>query len=213
MGKFVNVRTKVKHKCLKCNNEFDSCPKTVKSSIYGCPYCAGVRVSGVDYVNKLPSDIKLVGEYKNCYTKTEHKCLVCMKNWSTKPYYITSRECGCPYCSSSKGERMINSILTNIRLPFISESSININGKFYYFDFFVPDLKLAIEFDGIQHFESVEYFGGSDNFNINILNDKIKEEYCVQNNIFLLRIPYYDIDLIELLILEKIGHISAKLDA
>ena len=108
---------------------------------------------------------------------------------------------------------MINSILTNIRLPFISESSININGKFYYFDFFVPDLKLAIEFDGIQHFESVEYFGGSDNFNINILNDKIKEEYCVQNNIFLLRIPYYDIDLIELLILEKIGHISAKLDA
>lgn len=49
---------------------------------------------------------------------------------------------------------------------------------------------MCIEFDGIQHFEPVEYFGGEKTFLRTIECDKIKNEYCSKNNIRLIRIKY-----------------------
>lgn len=56
---------------------------------------------------------------------------------------------------------------------------------------------LAIEFDGIQHYEPVKYFGGVAKFKQQKKRDLIKDNFCKENNIKLVRIPYYDIDLID----------------
>ena len=40
-----------------------------------------------------------------------HKCLICNNNWNTKPNYILHMDCGCPFCSASKGEKLIGGII------------------------------------------------------------------------------------------------------
>ena len=71
------------------------------------------------------------------------------------------------------------------------------------FDFYLPAYNLCIEFDGEQHFKSIKHFGGEKRLSIQKIKDNIKTEYCKNNNIKLLRIPYYDFNNIEK-ILEKI---------
>ena len=49
---------------------------------------------------------------------------------------------------------------------------------------------MCIEYDGVQHFKPIEYFGGLDNLKYVQKHDKIKTKYCYDNNIILLRIKY-----------------------
>lgn len=62
------------------------------------------------------------------------------------------------------------------------------------FDFAIFDkndnLFGLIEFDGVQHFKPIEIFGGDKALEYTKLRDNIKNEYCKNNNIKLLRIPY-----------------------
>ena len=60
------------------------------------------------------------------------------------------------------------------------------------FDFYLPKFNICVEFDGIQHFEPRELFGGIDEFNKTKKRDEIKNTYCRDNNIELIRIS--DID-------------------
>lgn len=56
---------------------------------------------------------------------------------------------------------------------------------------------MLIEFDGIQHFVPVERFSGLKTFKQTQWNDKIKNEFCNNNNIKLIRIKYTDYNNIE----------------
>lgn len=70
------------------------------------------------------------------------------------------------------------------------------------FDFYLPQLNVIIEFDGIQHFKDTNYFIYS--FEKNKMHDKIKNDYCALNNIELIRIPYWDINKIDNILEEKL---------
>lgn len=66
-------------------------------------------------------------------------------------------------------------------------------GKYYRFDFYIPDKNYIIEFDGPQHFKAVGWGSKSQikaTFERTVKNDKIKNNYCAQHNIPLIRIPY-----------------------
>lgn len=58
------------------------------------------------------------------------------------------------------------------------------------FDFYLPEYNICIEYDGIQHYESIEYWGGHKNFNYIKKHDQIKTDFCENNNIKLIRIKY-----------------------
>jgi very-short-patch-repair endonuclease len=65
------------------------------------------------------------------------------------------------------------------------------------FDFYLPEQSICIEYDGLQHFKPIDYFGGVKSFNELKQRDSIKDKYCLENNIKLIRIPfdkYYFID-------------------
>lgn len=53
-------------------------------------------------------------------------------------------------------------------------------------------MNICIEYDGEQHFHSVEFFGGNDRFLKVKKNDEIKNSYCKQNGIRLIRVRYDD---------------------
>lgn len=59
------------------------------------------------------------------------------------------------------------------------------------FDFYIPIYNTCIEVDGGQHYRPVALWGGEDNFKITKLRDELKNEYCKNNNINLIRIPYW----------------------
>ena len=56
------------------------------------------------------------------------------------------------------------------------------------FDFYLPQYNLIIEFDGRHHFEEK----GRGNHEITVKHDEIKNQYCKDNDINLLRIPYWE---------------------
>lgn len=69
------------------------------------------------------------------------------------------------------------------------------NRKYFLLDLYIPSAKIAIEYDGIAHYEYREHFYRRENYQeyVNQVNrDKAVEAYCKENGIKLLRIPYKD---------------------
>ena len=70
------------------------------------------------------------------------------------------------------------------------------NGLLSY-DFYIPNYNYLFEFQGRQHEEPIDFFGGEEQFKIQQEHDRRKREYAKEHNINLLEIWYYDIDNIE----------------
>ena len=104
--------------------------------------------------------------------------------------------CGC-IKKGSQGEEKIQQLLQNNKLKYIKEYHFKdckgTKGYTLPFDFYINNVYL-IEYDGIQHFEPIDFMGGEDRFNEQIQYDKIKNEYCKSHNIPLIRIPYWHYD-------------------
>ena len=121
---------------------------------------------------------------------------------------------GCPECKESRGETEIGKLLKLFNVEFKKQHTFNdcVNTKEgdrrckkLLFDFFIPSKNVCIEFDGIQHFEPVMKFGGVEQFNRQLLNDKLKNEYCKKMGIKLIRIPYTKFKNIEQILKTELG--------
>lgn len=104
--------------------------------------------------------------------------------------HITS--CGCARTSSR--ERLIRSLLDNESIAFKSEYIFDglksSAGKPLRFDFYLPDYNTCVEYQGKQHYVPVEVFGGEKEYQIRLANDEKKRQYCRDNDITLLEVPY-----------------------
>ena len=80
------------------------------------------------------------------------------------------------------------------------------------FDFFVPALKLLIEYDGRQHFEAVNLFGGEVNLADTQRRDQIKNCFAKENGYRLLRIPHWDFQRVDEILAEAINRSVADCD-
>jgi hypothetical protein len=112
---------------------------------------------------------------------------------------------GCPICNESKGELEIKKYLNTYNINYESQKRFNDcrNKLPLPFDFYLPDYNICIEFDGVQHFYPYS-FGLDKTDQIKLENlkeqkekDMIKTQYCLNNNIKLIRIPYWKINNIE----------------
>lgn len=120
--------------------------------------------------------------------------------------------CGCINLNS-KGEKIIGDILTKNFIYYIPQYTFKdcINpctGRKLYFDFYLPDYNTCIEYDGIQHFKEI---GWADAFNFKNIqhNDNVKNQYCANNGIQLIRIPYTDFSKIDYdYLYKKINNLS-----
>lgn len=154
----------------------------------------------LEYINP---NIKILSEkYVHTREKLKCKCVVNGCEWKST-WDSLSQGNGCPICSSSKGEKIILEILLRKKIPYERQYKFK-DCKYKYslaFDFAIFDsydnLISLIEYDGEQHFKSMEYFGGEESFKKTIKRDEIKDKYCKKNNIPLLRIAYWERDEIE----------------
>lgn len=124
------------------------------------------------------------------------ECPLCKNPFYELPAKVNNghtTSCGCRI--QSFGESYIKSILEDMSAEFEPQYTFDDCKNIYVlrFDFGIlynDKLLGLIEYDGKQHFEPIEYFGGKDGFMKTQKRDKIKNEYCKVHNIPLLRLPY-----------------------
>ena len=107
------------------------------------------------------------------------------------------KSCGCIHIKSL-GEQQVQKILDSMNISYISQKTFETcyNPKTTYllpFDFYLPDYKTCIEYDGEQHFKGW-HRDSKDLENIQY-RDGIKNKWCKDNNYSLLRISYLEKDI------------------
>lgn len=136
-------------------------------------------------------------EYINSYTKMNFIHHKCKKIFPMNPNDFTNGN-RCPHCRKSKGEKIISDYLDLNSIKYETEKvfeDLKLISKLR-FDFAIKDdndniIKL-IEFDGIQHFESRSLFKERALEEIHY-RDSLKNKYCIENRIDLIRIRYDEI--------------------
>lgn len=130
--------------------------------------------------------------YWNCICDCSSKTVVS----GGKLVFGHTQSCG---CVSSFGELKIKEIFNNLGVTYKSNLTfpdcLGVTGKRLKFDFGVFDnnknLRYVIEFDGTQHFICEERgWGSKENFEKQRIRDRIKDKYCFDKNIPIIRIPY-----------------------
>lgn len=104
--------------------------------------------------------------------------------------------CGC--LNMSHGEYHISNVLQSADIDFIYnrgyfEDLKNDDDNLLRYDFILLNNDIPyriIEFDGIQHEQPIDFFGGVKSFTQLQRNDEIKNQYALSHNIPLVRIPY-----------------------
>lgn len=133
------------------------------------------------------------------------KCTNCGQDAVVSQSHLKSGHtisCG---CLKSLGEKKIAEILSENGIKFIRQKKYDgcVYKKRLRFDFFLPNINVLIEYDGIQHFESVKQFGGDIAFEEEKIKDGIKNKYCKDNNINLIRIKYTDFNNINQILIDN----------
>ena len=108
---------------------------------------------------------------------------------------------GCPVCNELKGETDIKILLNNNNIKYNPQHRFNDcksvkknknkKCRLLSFDFYLPDYKTLIEFDGAYHFKK-HYSSRNDSFITQVLNDREKNRYAKDNGYKLIRISYFD---------------------
>ena len=209
---YVDLRTDLNVKCLRCDNVWVSQPCRLYRGD-GCDKCArknsGIknRKSHKQFVAEIEDihdgSLELLSNYTLKTEKVKVRCLICTYEFEKIAHRLLSR--GCPNCVCSKGERKIGQIFKQNNIEYIAEYSfedlISVKGVKLRFDFAVfknKKLSHLIEYDGIQHFAPLGYSDGLAAFNRLRTHDHMKNEYCRVNNINLIRIPFTLLHIINL---------------
>lgn len=212
LGKYININTKITVKHNECGYVYDVRPSAMIKQGTGCPKCFGkhrktTKQFKEEIFNIFGDEYEVVGEYVNAKTPIMMKHTECGNMWEIAPTSFL-RYKTCTFCTSrSKGEDKIAKILNNKHIYYEREKRFDdCKGKKKLpFDFAIfnknYELDMLIEYDGIQHFKPS--FNEKEYKHIKI-NDKIKDEYCKNKNIKLLRIPYWKFDKIESILVDAL---------
>lgn len=170
----------------------------------GCKKCADnlLSVYKSDTKDEFIKKAKAVHDDKYDYIKVKYinqgtnVCIICKKHgefWQRPNHHLSG--VGCPSCKSSFGEERISlflkkhNILYNFQYSIYNENLFCQNKRLYV-DFFLPNLNTIIEFNGIQHYKPIGYFGGEKALIRQNERDNSLRQYCKEHKIKLIEISY-----------------------
>lgn len=174
----------------ECGNKHGFFEKKVADVLrYGCPKCGRYAKLNKDiFIERSNKAHSNKYDYSNAeYINFETKvCIICPKHgefWQSPHSHLSG--VGCPLCSK---ENNINEtilyefIRNNIDCEVIREKKFEWLGL-KSLDIFIPKLNIAIEYQGEQHFEPINFYGGIKTYNEIVKRDKEKNLLCKENNI------------------------------
>ena len=189
---YVNNKTKV---CIICpkHGEFWQTPNSHLNG-EGCKKCSyeerGIRRR--DDTESFINKAALIHSNKYDYSKVNYILsdipvkIICEKHGEflqTPEVHLGGH--GCPRCKSSMMENEIREFLINNGIDFEEQKRFKWLGL-QSLDFYLTEYNMAIECQGIQHFDAIDYFGGYDGYLYTQKRDKLKKELCENNNIVIL---------------------------
>ena len=213
-NEYVGSHEKLYWQCLKeeCGEIFE-CDWSHIQNGDECGVCRGLQVGMSNCLATLnPELAKEWHPTKNILSPYEVTCSShkyiwwkCEEGHEWKAFVANrNKGRGCPECNETKGEKRIREVLTFFGYSRDKQYSFNdligIGGGLLRFDESVfwdkekTKLRMLIEYDGIFHYEK-QYKG--DNYETIQIHDQLKNKYCKENNIPLIRIPYWEFDNIE----------------
>lgn len=194
---YINSKTKVKIICKK-HGIFHQRPDSHVSG-FGCSKCAiyekgnlfrkNLDLEKISNIHNNRYDYSLVN-YINNRTKIK---IICQTHgvFEQSPY-SHYKGMGCYLCGESCGEIKIKNYLDLNNIEYIKQKRFDgcFDKRKLPFDFYLPNIRVCIEFDGLQHFKPIEYWGGCKTLEIIKKHDRIKDIFCIENNIDIFRIKY-----------------------
>lgn len=199
LEEYYRAHDKIKVKHSVCGNEYMVAPRELLRG-ERCPKCYGnTRKTTKEFEEEVADltkgEYSFSGEYTNNRTKVKFYHTVCDSYYYATPHDFLEGN-RCPYCKQSKGEALVSRILNdcigknNYYIQYSFDDLRSLNNSKLPFDFYIEKLNLLIEYDGIQHFKEVKYFGGKKKLDSQKRRDNLKNKYAKDNNISIIRIPY-----------------------
>jgi len=206
IGEYIRALDDVIFKHIICGYQFKMRPNSFLNG-QRCPKCAErIKYTTETFKEKIyeltNGEYNVLGEYINNKIHILIKHNICNHEYSINPNAFL-KGCRCPKCGESKGEQEIRHILEykklNFKPQYTFDDLLSNKGNLLKFDFGILDknnnLIFLIEYDGGGHYD--ENIFGKESYELTIYHDQLKNQYCQQNNISLLRIPYWEFDIIE----------------
>jgi len=210
LSEYKNSATKLEVKDNECGHVYKIKQQDIRDG-KRCFLCHGSKkYTQEEFLNifnkKKMSGYSLVGIYNGINSPVEIKHDNCGEVFSIIPSRYFKQGKNCPVCHpKSVGELKVKNILINNNINFEEQkrfSKCKHKGSLP-FDFYLPDLNICVEYQGIQHYEPIGEFGGEKSFEEQKIKDNIKRKFCEDNKIILIEIPYWIKD-IEKYLVEKI---------
>jgi len=182
--------------CTKCSNILN--PKNIKYNL-----------DDIKEIFKKEGCKLLSNKYKRNDELLKYRCSCGNISKIRLANFLLGQRCG---CDRSKGEKVIKNWLINNNIKYISQKRFNDcrDIRPLSFDFYLSNYNTCIEYDGKQHFKPVRFNGmnlkeARLQFNETVKKDKIKNNYCKYKNIDLIRIPYWNINIVDKLLEKEIN--------
>ena len=165
----------------------------------GCPDCAKNKKKTTEsFIQKAKQIHGDRYDYSKVnYTKKgEYVTIICKVHgeFQQTPNNHYNSIIGCNKCKLESTESKPVSDITKLLSGFNFEKEKRFddckNKNTLPFDFYIDELNLLIEYDGVQHYKAIEFWGGMEGLELCQNNDAIKTQYCLDNGIKLLRIKY-----------------------
>lgn len=201
LDNYVNSYTKIKVKHNECGNIYKVTPSHFLEGTR-CPFCSAKnsgearRKTGDKFkrevLNLVGNEYTFLDDYVNNDTKLRVKHNECGNIYSVRPTDFISHHTRCPYCAMPKSEKIIAKILDMFNIDYESQKAFDdlVDKTNLSYDFFIPSQNTLIEYQGIQHYEPIETFGGEDQLELQQKHDKMKADYAKTNNYNLIAVPY-----------------------
>ena len=197
---YIGYNDKIKVFCNICKKSFTIKPHDLFHG-HGCKYCKSSKQSKRQQMNTeqfIEKARKIHGD-KYDYSMVNYignkikVKIICPIHgvFEQKPNNHLSGW-SCSKCKSSKGEQQVRQYLQTHNIDFVEQKCFS-NCKDQNtlpFDFYLPTYNTCIEYDGQQHYEAVEHFGGQKRLQYVQNHDNIKSQFCANNNIKLIRIRF-----------------------
>ena len=128
------------------------------------------------------------GKYHNNKTILELKCNKCGEYvFYTFNHFTDRKKIVCKHCTKSSLENQLRQKLIRENINFEEQKKFDwlIYKNNLSLDFYLPEHKIGVECQGIQHFEPVDFFGGIKAFEAQKERDEIKSKLCKENGVIL----------------------------
>ena len=202
--KYINSQTKVLLICsIPGHGQFWQKPNNHIGLKHGCYKCRNIKIGEQSRYTKeqfIEKAKKIHGDrYDNSLVKYERNdksvIIICKKHGQFKQAPIAhagTHKQGCPKCQMSKGEQSLMNYFKSKGIKFRMQKIFPgcKDKRYLKFDFYIKKWNLCIEWNGKQHYEEVDHFGGAEALANNIRRDSIKKDYCEENGIGIIWIRY-----------------------